>query len=219
MKDHPRRPYRLQARAAAAKDTRRRILLAARAEFSRPADRPPSIEAVAAGAGVARTTIYGQFGSRLGLIEAVVMDAVRPGLADIIKASFDPDARRAVRLTVRHGSELWDRDLDLYANVFALAAIDADIASLVEMNEANRRRDLDRLIQRAAEQRVLRPELDVDAAVDVLLLVTSFPTFASLRRGASQPRPTDQVVGILTHLVDTALLTEEHGSSRQYGRH
>lgn len=208
MAERPHRQYRLQARAAAAEETRRRILAAARAEFSRPGHRPPSIEAVAGRAGVARTTIYSQFGSRFGLIEAVVMDAVRQGgLADIIKASFDPDARQALRLTIRYGSALWDRDIDLYANVFALSASDSDVASLVELNERNRRRDIDRLVHRANEQRVLRPGLDLASAVDLMLLFTSFPTFLSLRRGAE--RGLTDVVAMLTHLVDRALLVSE----------
>lgn len=218
MSERPRRPYRLQARASGAEETRRRILAAARTQFSLPGDRPPSVESVAANAGVARTTIYAQFGSRLGLIEAVVMDAVRQGgLAEIIKASFDPDARQALRLTVHHGSLLWDHDLELYANVFALSAIDPDVASLVDLNERNRRRDIERLIDRAAEQRVLHPGLDNGAAADLMLLITSFRTYFDLRRGAD--RPAEEVIAMLTHLVETGLLVPEQRPTRRYDRH
>ena len=62
------RPYRLGRRRPAAERTRARVLRAARALLTARAGAEPfSVEAVARRAGVARMTVYHQFGSRRGL--------------------------------------------------------------------------------------------------------------------------------------------------------
>ncbi len=64
------RPYNLEKRRAATEQTRRRVLDAAR-QLIMGSSVPPSIDAVAAEAGVARMTVYYQFGSKAGLLEAL----------------------------------------------------------------------------------------------------------------------------------------------------
>src|SRR5438034_816285 len=66
------RPYRLGQRQVAADETRSRILNAARAQLETEASF--SIDAVARRADVARMTVYYQFGSRRGLLEALIDD-------------------------------------------------------------------------------------------------------------------------------------------------
>src|SRR5262249_35010278 len=66
------RPYRLGQRQAAAEQTRARILAAARELLVASAGFSGfSVEAVARQAGVARMTVYYQFGSKPGLLEAL----------------------------------------------------------------------------------------------------------------------------------------------------
>ena len=66
------RAYRLGERQALVDETRGRIVAAAR-ELLRAGDDVArfSMEAVARAAGVSRMTVYYQFGSRVGLLEAV----------------------------------------------------------------------------------------------------------------------------------------------------
>src|SRR5256885_16000467 len=65
------RPYRLGRREAANEETRGRVLAAARRLLADPAGLSDfSMEGVARRADVARMTIYYQFGSRRGLLEA-----------------------------------------------------------------------------------------------------------------------------------------------------
>ena len=66
------RPYRLGQRQVAADETRSRILNAARSQLEEEASF--SIDAVARRADVARMTVYYQFGSRRGLLEAAGAD-------------------------------------------------------------------------------------------------------------------------------------------------
>jgi AcrR family transcriptional regulator len=66
------RPYRLGQRQAAIEPTRTRILSAARALLmSSDGYSRFSIEAVARQADVARMTVYHQFGSKIGFLEAL----------------------------------------------------------------------------------------------------------------------------------------------------
>ena len=75
-----RRPYRSDVRAAAADETRARIVAASHRLLSGGRDRPAfSIDAVAREAGVTRLTVYNQFESRRGLLEAVFYDMAMQG--------------------------------------------------------------------------------------------------------------------------------------------
>lgn len=84
----PRR-YDSPNRDAAAEETRRRIVTAAGELLAGPKGfAGMSLEAVAKAAGVSRLTIYNQFGTRRGLLEAVFDDrAERGGLFAIPQAA------------------------------------------------------------------------------------------------------------------------------------
>src|SRR5207245_1460576 len=70
------RPYRLGRRQPAAQRTRARVLRAARELLTARAGAEPfSVDAVARRAGVARMTVYHQFGSRRGSLAAAVRAA------------------------------------------------------------------------------------------------------------------------------------------------
>ena len=72
-----RRPYQPVQRQRAVDEGRERIVLAARALLEADDDEPFSIDAVARRAGVARMTVYNQFGSKTGLLEALFDLGVR----------------------------------------------------------------------------------------------------------------------------------------------
>src|SRR5438552_14668860 len=63
------RPYRLGQRQVATNETRARVLVAARDQLAK--ETSFSIDAVARRADVARMTVYYQFGSKRGLLEAL----------------------------------------------------------------------------------------------------------------------------------------------------
>ena len=84
-----RRPYNSPAREAQAGATRRAILAAARSVFSESGYAAATIESVASAARVSVPTVYAVFGSKPGLLSALVADA-----------GSDPRIRRlAVRAT------------------------------------------------------------------------------------------------------------------------
>ena len=71
----PRRPYNSPTREAQASATKRVILTAARSVFSESGYATATIEAVALAARVSVPTVYAVFGSKPGLLSALVADA------------------------------------------------------------------------------------------------------------------------------------------------
>ena len=81
------RPYAAEKRDAKAAETRARLVAAALAILGEPGGHLLSLDAVARAAGVTRLTVYNQFGSRNGLLEAA-FDAIaeRGNLASLAEA-------------------------------------------------------------------------------------------------------------------------------------
>src|SRR5260370_29299303 len=92
------RPYTSSVRAAAAAKKRDRVIEAAAGSLREDASIASfSLEAVAKAAGVTRLTVYHQFGSRRGVLEAVFDEIARQGgLTEIANAMAisDPHAAR-----------------------------------------------------------------------------------------------------------------------------
>jgi len=84
------RPYRLGQRQATTEQTRARILAAARELLmARDGFNGFSIDAVAREADVARMTVYYQFGSKIGLLEALTLLRARVGWSSWLMPSVD----------------------------------------------------------------------------------------------------------------------------------
>src|ERR1700719_164472 len=94
----PKRNYVSSARATATAETRSRIIAAGARLLRKDASIANfSLDVVAKAAGVTRLTVYNQFGSRRGLLEAVFDDIARQGgLTEIAHAMEMPDPRAAL---------------------------------------------------------------------------------------------------------------------------
>src|SRR5512135_1481496 len=106
------RPYRLGQRQAATEQTRARILAAAR-ELLLGSDAFSgfSIDAVARQADVARMTVYHQFGSKIGLLEALSDSLAAQGGMEQLAAAFRrPEPLEALAQYIRVFSRFWDSD-------------------------------------------------------------------------------------------------------------
>src|SRR5207245_9070649 len=100
------RPYRLGQRQAAADETRARILAAARDQLEKEASF--SIDAVARRADVARMTVYYQFGSKRGLLEALFdLLAARGGLNQLTSAFQQPDPKVDLERIIEIFERFW----------------------------------------------------------------------------------------------------------------
>ena len=108
------RPYRMQARAAAAEATAERILDAAIATFwEKPTDQI-SLDEVAARAGVSVQTVIRRFGGKDGLM-AAAGDRAAEGIARRRDEARTGDVPGAVRVLVDHYEEMGERVLKMLA--------------------------------------------------------------------------------------------------------
>jgi AcrR family transcriptional regulator len=199
------RPYQLGKRAAAVAETRARIVDAARAVFSQDGFHRAAVDEVARRADVSRATIYYQFGSKLGLVEAVLDDIERTGrLERVIAAAGLPDAVEATRRSFEEGSRFWAADHGLVRKLLGLAAADPETRRLVQERDRNRLVLVTDLAARLAEQRRLRRGCSVDEAVQTLWLLSSFEAFDQLLTGHALDA--DAVAALLFQLVERSLI-------------
>ena len=199
------REYRLGKREAAVAETRARVVEAARAVFAEDGFHRAAVEEVARRADVARATVYYQFGSKLGLVEAVLDDIERRGRQDrVVAAAALPDAVEATRCAFEEGSRFWAAEHVLVRKILGLAAADPETRRLVRERDRNRLALITGLAERLAQQRRLRPDCSVEETVQTLWLLSSFEAFDQLFTG--QRLGADTIAARLYGLVERALL-------------
>lgn len=175
------RPYRLGRRQADVEDTRDRIIAAARELFGQSGFYSVRLEDVAKTAGVARATVYYQFESKAGLLDAVVASIVqRVGTERAQHAREHPDAAMGVRLWVQEVMAFHSNEDVLLRNLYGLAAIDPETGRVLEQYETLRRDALAWLVKRLDDQGKLRTGISQKHAVDLLLMITGFRSFDQL---------------------------------------
>ena len=142
-----------------------------------------SLPTIASAAEVARSTVYTIFGSREGLMVAVAEDLLdRGGFARIGEALREPDVVRAFEQSIAVAMDLYVSEYAVAQALLSLAAVDRDASSAAARLNRGRREGMRRIAERMAAQSVLREDLTVDAAADVLWVVTSIETFSQLYR-------------------------------------
>ena len=200
----PRR-YTMGARAAAVADTRHRVVAAAREVLVEGDVRRLTMDEVARRADVARATVYHQFGSKLGLVEAVVSDVEeRAGLEALVAmVEADPPAR-LLRSVVAAGCRYWATDPALVRTIIAMGILQPDVQELLDRHDAGRLRILTRTIDRLTGAALLRPGCDPGHAVNVLWVLTSFESYDLLVRGRRVDR--DEAADVLTRLAEDELI-------------
>jgi AcrR family transcriptional regulator len=175
----PTRKYEQRVRADHAEQTRRRILDAVADQLRTSPTEPVSLDKVAQAAGVARSTIYVAFGSRAGLFDAFAEELwVRGGLAELQAAVADPDVRRHLRDGMLAGCRMMATDRDLYRVLFSMSQIDPDsVGGAVAKREHNRKGGMLHLARRLSQEGVLRDDVTVKQAANLLWVLTSFESF------------------------------------------
>jgi AcrR family transcriptional regulator len=213
MPDMDKRRYVQNRRAEAAQETRGRILDATRESLRNGPVGAVRIEEVARAAGVARSTIYVAFGSRAGLFDALAEDLLgRAGFGRIAASFRLPDARDALRSSLRDAAEIYSHDPAVTRSILALAAIDPDAGAAVSRFEHGRWPGMRMLAGRLEQQGALRPGVSRDEAAQVLWILTGFATFDQLfgERGLS----TGVVADRLGALAERTLLREAAVNAR-----
>lgn len=199
------RPYRSEKRQAAAEETRARVITAAR-ELLATSDGALgfSIDAIARQAGVARMTIYNQFGSKSGLLEALFDDlATRAEIGDRLGAAFrHDDALTTLDAFIAAFGHFWTPDRFIIRRLHGLAALDPDIEPGERARNERRRQGLRVVLERVAAQHGRPAPADFDEAVDLLHALTSFETFDIL---AGPERSPEEVLPVVRRVARAVL--------------
>lgn len=195
------RPYNTERRQAAAEETRWRILDAACTLLA--SAEPPSsfsIDAIARQADVARMTIYYQFGSKPGLLEALFDHlATRAEIGSHLREAFSlSDPVAALHAVVAAFSHFWTLDRLIIRRLHALAVLDPELEPRELARNQRRRAALRTAIDRLDNA----PVANQDAVLDVLQGLTSFETFDQL---ANADRTPEDLIPTVCLLVDTVL--------------
>jgi AcrR family transcriptional regulator len=198
------RSYRLGQRQAASDQTRTRILAAARALLMTPDGYSRfSIETVARQADVARMTVYHQFGSKLGLLEALCDSlAASGGMEQIATAFQQSEPLEVLRQYILVFGRFWDVDRLVMRRLRALAALDLDFEQVIRTRDEWRRRGVRAIMQRFVEKHMLSPIESLDETVDALFTLLSFETFDTL---AGPTRSLEEVAPLVYRLAHAAL--------------
>jgi AcrR family transcriptional regulator len=202
------RPYRSNQRQVTADQTRARILTAARELLTESSSFSGfSVDAVARTANVARMTVYYQFGSKIGLLEALTEAlAAQGGMQQLASAFRQPDPLVALDTYIAVFSRFWEADRLVTRRLRALAALDPDFEQVIGARNEQRRQGLRVLVGRLVKPAGrLSPET-VSEAVDLLYTLLSFETFDTL---AGPTRSLEEVAPIIQRLARSALRLEE----------
>ena len=179
----PRRSYSSVRRQEQAAQTRRDIIVAADALFRECGYAGTTMPVIARTAGVVVETIYRAFGSKAGLFGAVVDAAVaggavradrpveeRPAIRGIIE---EPDPRRQLALYAATQPGIHERSGALLRALAGAAASDAELRTLWDGIERQRLEGQGRLATRLGDRGVLRADLDVETARDIIWTLCS----------------------------------------------
>jgi AcrR family transcriptional regulator len=205
------RPYRLGQRQAATEQTRTRIVTATR-ELLIASDGFSgfSIDAVARRADVARMTIYHQFGSKIGLLEALCDSlAIYGGMEQLASVFRRPDSLDVLREYIRVFGHFWQSDRLVTRRLRGLAALDPDFEQVIRARDERRRQGLRVIVQRLVEQHGRPASSASDNVVDVIYTVTSFECFDIL---AGPTRSLEDVVPMIQQLACAALDLNDAGT-------
>ena len=171
--------------------TRARILDAAREIIVGDGYGEFSLERVAERADVVRATIYYQFGSRSGLLEALVGATEERGE---IHRTREED--HTVRDLLDRVIRIWEVDGDIIRAFLSMGVADPQTSDVISRHQAGRRQRIVELVDEFEAAGHLRG--DRQDAVDLLWLLTDFHSYDFLRRR------TDRDVADVRRLLELA---------------
>lgn len=184
-----RRRYHSPVREQQAEQTRARILAAAREKFRSAGYAASTLEAIASGAQVSAKTVEAAYGSKRGILAALVDPLASAGppreLVDKIRSADDPAARvRLVAELSRRVYQDWTPEFELLRGAVAVAP---EIGAVARQIEGRRRDNQSRLVAYLAERGALRAGLTPEEALAVIWALSSYDIYRSLVDGLGWP--------------------------------
>jgi AcrR family transcriptional regulator len=175
------RPYDSKLRKQQASQTRLRILDAAQRLFAERGYAASTIEAIAKEAGVAVDTVYAAFGSKRGVLKALLDVRVggddapidlldRPGPQAVRR---EPNQRRQIAAFAADISAIIERARPVDDIIRGAAAVDADIATFRTKAQEHRFGNMRQLVSWLAANGSLRSGLTQEDAAGIVWMMTS----------------------------------------------
>lgn len=200
------RPYSMEKREAVAGETRLRILEAARQVLAQESGDTLSMDAIARRADVSRLTIYYQFDSRSGLLEALYdYLAMRGGMQRMPEVFHAPDPGAAFDKLVSVFVGFWASDRIVIRRLRAMATLDPEIAQGIHSRDARRRHIALEILKRKAAAKKKGKSLAeerLSEAADVIAMLTGFATYDAL---AAAGHGEAGIIRIIARLVQHAI--------------
>lgn len=162
--------------------TRTELLTAARELLASEDSGLPGLAGIAERAGVTRQTVYEHFGSRSGLLLALVdwIDETE-GIADVVRPMRAASTgAEALDLFVTAIATMTPRIYAVAAALLRERHRDPDAAKAFEDRMTRRRRDLHRIFEQLDAEGSLAPGWSVTAAADWAWMITGIPAWEQL---------------------------------------
>ncbi|HYY74046.1 MAG TPA: TetR/AcrR family transcriptional regulator, partial [Solirubrobacterales bacterium] len=166
------RRYRSPQRREQANATRREILHAAQGLFSARGFGRTTMEDVATAADVSVATVYLAFGTKLGLLSALIADVVEDPTLDVQQVLAEADRDRQVAIGARLIRQLHERTTGITGILRSGRGNDARLEILWDDWQARHLAAVSRVARHLAAAGSLRPGLDDASAADVLYTLT-----------------------------------------------
>jgi AcrR family transcriptional regulator len=196
----------MEKREASANETRQRILEAARQVLAQESEDALSMDTIARRADVSRLTIYYQFKSRPGLLEALYdYLASRGGMQRMPEVFREPDPFKALDKLVAVFVTFWSSGQVVIRRLRAMAALDAEIREGLQSRDARRHHIAREILKRmaaAAEKKKYSDE-HVAATADVIATLTGFATYDALATAGHTDKEIIATIARLVHFAAT----------------
>jgi AcrR family transcriptional regulator len=205
------RRYNATHRKAQARETRRKIIEAARQLFTERGYTGATIEAIAQAAEVAPETIYAVFGNKRALLARLIDISVggddepipilqRPGPRAVMQ---EPDPHRQLQGFAQDIASILERVAPIFEIMRLAAKTEPDIAALLQALLKERFQNMTIFVQRLSDRGPLRVGLDVTQAAEIVWTLTSPEVFQLLTtdRGWSKAQYSQWLADTLTRLL------------------
>ena len=195
-----RRRYEMGLRKVLIERTRARILDATRAILAAPGDLDSfTMAAVAKRAGVSRMTLFNQFKSEEGLVEALSDRlAMAGGLSNPRSSFVVDDPAVALANFIRVFARFWDHDRRVMRRLRAMGVLTPSVGRKSRNRDSWRTNHIEVLLERFHLPRANPVRGHRQETVDLLTALTSFEMFDAL---CTSQRPPDEVAELLTRVA------------------
>lgn len=169
-----RRSYRSPLRERRANATRRKIADAAERLLVARGYADMTVKAIAREAGVAQQTVYAVFGSKRGILAALLSrTAYEDDFAELVeRARNSSSVYESLRVSVSLTRRIYESETDARILLRGAGVLDLELARVEEEFEALRREHIEAYVEDALFGQ-LRPGMDLQTAQDIFWALTS----------------------------------------------